>query len=75
MQIACVSTIFYTSTPFPNIYPIELYEHVFTSRVENSVDPDQLASKKLADQDLHCFQNIIYQWFNILSSLNLSLYS
>ena len=24
-------------------------------QVENSVDPDQLASEKPADQDLHCF--------------------
>ena len=30
--------------------------HVLTSRVENSVDPDQLASLKPADLDLHCFQ-------------------
>ena len=38
-------------------YPIKLqdfgYLHVFTIRVENSVDPDQLASEKPADQDLH----------------------
>ena len=27
----------------------------------NSVDPDQLASEKPADQDLHCFQHRIYQ--------------
>ena len=26
---------------------------------ENSVDPDQLASEKLADLELHCFQNRI----------------
>ena len=25
------------------------------SRVENRADPDQLASQKPADQDLHCF--------------------
>ena len=31
--------------------------NVFTTRVENSVDPDQLASEKPADLDLHCFQN------------------
>ena len=31
----------------------------FTSRVGNNVDPDQLASEKPADQDLHCFQNRI----------------
>ena len=30
------------------------------SRLENSVDPDQLASEKPADLDLHCFQNRIY---------------
>ena len=35
------------------------YVHVFTSRVGNSVDPDQLASQKPADLDLHCFQNRI----------------
>ena len=28
--------------------------------MENIVDPDQLASEKPADQDLHCFQNRIY---------------
>ena len=27
--------------------------------MENSVDPDQLASQKPADLDLHSFQNII----------------
>ena len=27
---------------------------------ENSVDPNQLASKKPADLDLHCFQNMVY---------------
>ena len=32
--------------------------HVFTSRVENSVDPDQLASEP-ADLTLHCFQSRI----------------
>ena len=34
-------------------------QHVSTSRVENSVDPDQLASQKPADLNLHCFQNRI----------------
>ena len=34
------------------------YKLVFTKEVKNSVDPDQLASKKPADLDLHCFQNI-----------------
>ena len=27
--------------------------------MENSVDPDQLASEKPADLDLHCYQNRI----------------
>ena len=26
-------------------------------RAENRVDPDQLASEKPADLDLHCYQN------------------
>ena len=30
------------------------------SDFENSVDPDQLASKKPADQDQHCFQLCLY---------------
>ena len=52
-------------TLLSNFYPTKLagdlsYKHVFTSRVENSVDPDQLASQKPADQDLHCFRNGIY---------------
>ena len=33
---------------------------VFTNILENSVDPDQLASEKTADLNLHCFQNQIY---------------
>ena len=32
----------------------------FASRVENYVDPDQLASQKPADIDLHCFQKTGY---------------
>ena len=35
------------------------YWRAFTSRAENSVDSDQLASEKPADLDLHCFENII----------------
>ena len=34
--------------------------HVFTSRVETSADPDQLASEKPADLDQHRFPNRIY---------------
>ena len=33
--------------------------YVFTSIIENSVDPDQLTSQKQADLNLHCFQNRI----------------
>ena len=32
----------------------------FRGRVENSFDPDQLASEKPADLDLHCFQKRIH---------------
>ena len=44
--------------------------------MEKSADPDQLASEKPADQDLHCFLKRIYpgspgQWFiNYNSSIN-----
>ena len=41
------------ATILSDFYPINLldsnYENVYTSRVENSVDPDQLASQKPAD--------------------------
>ena len=44
----------------PQFYPTDFqdssYQHVFTNRVENSVDPDQLASQKPADLDRHCLQ-------------------
>ena len=42
---------------------------VFTSKVENRVDPDELASEKPADQYLHCFLKGIYNVsrFSILS--------
>ena len=33
--------------------------NLFTTRVKSRVDPDQLASEKPADLDLHCFQNRI----------------
>ena len=33
------------------------YKYVFTSRVENNVDHDQLATQKPADLDLHCFHS------------------
>ena len=36
---------------FPN------YQHALKRRLENNVDPDQLASEKPADLDLHCFRN------------------
>ena len=51
------------------------------SIVENSVDPDQLASQKPVDQDKHCFQKGIYPglawyrliaWFSFLLILTVS---
>ena len=54
----------YYTPPKSNFYQIDLQDfsfwHGLTSRVENSVDPDQLASEKPADLDLYCFQNNIY---------------
>ena len=48
-----------------NFYPFNLqnssYYHVFTSRMANSVDPDQLAS----DLDLHCFSKQALSGFSI----------
>ena len=41
--------------------------HLFTSRVENSVHHDHLASKP-DDLDLHCLQNRIHQ-FSALEGL------
>ena len=53
--------MYYTPPRFyPMICKIVCYKHVFTRGVENSVDPDQLASEKPADLDLHCFQNRKY---------------
>ena len=37
----------------------------FQNRVENSVNPDQLASVEPADLDLNCFQNRIYPGFTV----------
>ena len=44
--------MYYTPPQFRRI-PVTC---VFTGRVDNSVGPDQLASQKPADLDLHCFQ-------------------
>ena len=45
--------------PPHNLYSINVqvfsYWHALSSRMENSVDPDQLASEKPDDLDLHCF--------------------
>ena len=40
-------------------YALTLYQAKFQdiSYFENSVDPDQLASEKPADQDRHCFHS------------------
>ena len=43
---------------------------------KNSVDPDQLASWKPADQDLHCFQNRSYPslaWYGLHNHNNLKI--
>ena len=51
----------------PKVYPINRSPVSISdiSRMEtaegNSEDPDELASPKPADLDLHCFSNIIYQ--------------
>ena len=37
------------------------YSCLLTNRLVNSVEPDQPSSQKLADLDLLCFQNWIYQ--------------
>ena len=51
------------STPFPNSYKISVRVPIISMYLqaegENGVDPDQLASEKPADQDVHCFQNKI----------------
>ena len=39
---------------------------VFTSRFQNSADPDQLASEKPADLELHCFKKLDISGVNIL---------
>ena len=43
------SSLVYSLLPNDN-----LFKNIFTSRVENSVDLDQLTSQKTADLDLHC---------------------
>ena len=53
--------IFMYFTTFPSNFQSNFTPRIsVTSRVENSVDPDQLASQKPADLDLHCFQSRIY---------------
>ena len=48
-----------------HVYPSNshdsIHQHVFTSKFENSMDPDQVASKKKpSDLDPHCFQTRNY---------------
>ena len=48
------------SSPIAHIIPVI---SIFSTRsVENCVDPDQLASQKPADQDLHCFKNRMHPY-------------
>ena len=56
----CRAEYFMYPTP-PQSCKLPSCRHVFSVRVENSVDPDQLASSvtKPADLDLHCFQKNI----------------
>ena len=54
---------FLCTTLLPNFYSInfntgfQLLVCLFMNRVGNNVNPDQLASEKPADLDLHCFLN------------------
>ena len=47
------------NTP-PQTCRIPAISNIIPSKVENSVEPDQLASEKPADPGLHCFQSRIY---------------
>ena len=38
---------------------IKTNKYGFTDRIENSVDPDQLASQKPADQEPRCFSLVL----------------
>ena len=43
------------------------YQNAFTSKMENSVDLDQIASQQpaeLVQLDLHCFQNKLWHYNN-----------
>ena len=56
LDVLCTTCIL-----LPNLNLISLYgscdKHSFISRIKNTVDPDQLASKKPADLDLQYFKN------------------
>ena len=58
----------------PNFIHLQdfIYFAVVTSREENNVDPDQLASLKPADLDLHCFQNRIYGYSGVMIKTEVS---
>ena len=63
---ACHSEYFLHNTPLQfssnQLSQFKLpYYHVFISSMENSAEPDHLASEKPADLYLHCFQNRIYE--------------
>ena len=65
--------IFLCTTLLPKVFLINLqassHSQVFTIRMENSVDSDQLASQKPADPNLQCFQNSLYQssaWYGLI---------
>ena len=55
-----VGCFVYYTPPLFSFNPLVGFKHVCTSRVENIVVPDYMASQKPADQYLHCFSNRRY---------------
>ena len=53
---------------------IFFYFNILTSRVENTADPDLLASSELADLDLHCFEKQNVSHFSMLKDKKLVSY-
>ena len=48
----------------PQTCRMPVISNIIPSIVENSVEPDQLASEKPADLGLDCFQNRIYPGYS-----------
>ena len=49
------------TTLLPNFYSVNLKYFIFSIRVENSEDPDQMASSEPADLDQQCFLKSLNQ--------------